>query len=107
MAREVIEVITPTDTDGLPEGTVNKYDTGAPPADLDALADGVTRFAAAETGATADQTGLEVQSLVTGLADADRVLVGSEPLVGEKKIYGIHRNAAGNLEMDSETVAEV
>ena len=107
MAREIIEVIIPADTDGLAEGTVNKYDTGVPPADLDALPDGAARFAAAEAGATADQTGLEMQTDIVGLADADRVLIGSEPLSGEKKIYGIHRNAAGSLELDSEDTAEV
>ena len=30
------------DTDDLPEGTANKYDTGAPPTDSDALNEGVT-----------------------------------------------------------------
>ena len=115
MAREVVEVITPSTTDDLPEGSTNKYDTGAPPADLDAIADGatyskataaqLTKVDGVEDSATADQTGLEMQTSIVGIADADRVLIGSEPQSGEKKIYGIHRNASGNLEMDSEDTA--
>ena len=95
MAREVVEVITPSDLDGLPDGTTRK-----------AMSDTEkTKLTGIEDSATADQTGLEVQTAIVGLGDADRVLVGSEPLSGEKKIYGIHRNAAGNLEMDAEDTA--
>ena len=96
MAREVVEVITPSDLDGLPDGTTYKRMSATEQ----------TKLTSVEDSATADQTGLEMQTSIVGLADADRVLVGSEPLVGEKKIYGIHRNAAGNLELDSQTVAE-
>ena len=102
MAREVVEVITPSTTDDLPEGSTNKYDTGAPPVSTDDLTEGSTNLY--EQG---DMTGAEIQTAVLGLADADRVLVGSEPQSGEKKVYGIHRNASGNLELDSEDTAEV
>ncbi len=108
MAREVVEVITPSSTDDLPEGVTNKYDTGVPAtnlADLDLTAS--TKLAGVEALATADQTGLEMQTSIVGLADADRVLVGSEPQSGEKKVYGIHFNAAGNTEYDREDTAEV
>ena len=97
MAREVVEVITPSDLDGIPDGTTYKR----------ATATQLTKVDGVEDSATADQTGLEMQTSIVGLADGDRVLVGSEPLSGEKKIYGIHRNASGNLEMDSEDTAEV
>lgn len=115
MARAVQEVITPSTTDDLPEGTTNKYDTGVPPADLDAVADGVTykkmsateqtKLGGIEESATADQTGSEIQTALDGLADNARKVVMSDPQTGEFKIYGIHRNAAGNLEIDYETVA--
>lgn len=59
-----------------------------------------------EDGATADQTGAEVQTAVLGLDDGDRVLVGSEPQTGEKKVYGVHINASGHIETDQDTVAE-
>ena len=95
MAREVIEVITPSDLDGLPDGTTRKAMSATEK----------TKLTGIEDSATADQTGLEMQTSIVGLADADRVLVGSQPLIGEKKVYGIHRNAAGNLEMDSEAIA--
>ncbi len=102
MAREIVEVITPSTTDDLPEGSTNKYDTGAPPVSTDDLTEGSTNLY--EQG---DMTGAEIQTAVLGLADADRVLVGSEPQPGEKKVYGIHRNASGNLELDAEDTAEV
>ena len=95
MAREIIEIITPSDLDGLPDGVTRKA----------MLATEKTKLTGIEDSATADQTGLEMQTSIVGLADAVRVLVGSQPLTGEKKVYGIHRNAAGNLEMDSESIA--
>lgn len=116
MARATAEVIAPSTTDDLPEGATNKYDTGAPPADLEELPDGTTRKAMSDTektkltdvedNATADQTGAEIQTAIVGLADADKKIVLSEPETGEHKIYGIHRNAAGNPEYDYEDVAE-
>lgn len=101
MAREVTEFVTPSTTDDLTEGSTNKYDTGVPPATTDDLTEGSTNKY--EQG---DMTGAEIQTAVLGLADADRVLVGSEPLTGEKKIYGVHINAAGNIESDNEDTAE-
>ena len=95
MAREVVEIITPSDLDGLPDGTTRKAMSSTEK----------TKLTGIEDNATADQTGLEMQTSIVGLADADRVLVGSQPLTGEKKVYGIHRNAAGNLELDSEAIA--
>jgi len=118
MAREVIEVITPSDLDGLPDGTTYKRMSATEQTKLTGVAENATVdqdeaniktvfgwSTSPENGATADQTGAEVQTAIVGLADADRVLVGSEPQSGEKKIYGIHRNASGNLEMDSEDTA--
>jgi len=97
MAREVVEVIVPTDLDSIPDGTTYKRMSATEQ----------TKLGTVEDSATADQTGLEMQTSIVGIADADRVLVGSEPQSGEKKIYGIHRNAAGNLEIDAEDTAEV
>ena len=95
MARAVAEVITPSDLDGLPDGTTRKA----------MLATEKTKLTGIEDSATADQTGAEIQTAVEGLADADRKIMVSDPLVGEYKIYGIHRNAAGNIEYDYEGVA--
>ena len=96
MARETVEYIIPTDLDDIPDGTTYKKMSGTEQ----------TKLGTIEDSATADQTGLEVQTLITGLADADRVLVGSEPETGEKKVYGIHINASGNIETDQDTAAE-
>ena len=93
MARETIEYIIPTDLDDIPDGSTYKKMSSTEQ----------TKLTGIEESATADQTGLEVQSLVTGLADADRVLIGSEPESGEKKVYGVHINAAGNIETDQDT----
>jgi len=108
--------VPPASTDDLPEGTGNKYDTGVPPTDLEALPDGATRKAMSdaekakltgvEDNAAADQTGAEIQTAIEGLADVDRKVLLSEPEVGEFKIYGIHRNAAGNTEYVYEDQAE-
>ena len=96
MARVVTEFITPTDLDDLPDGTTYKRATGTQ----------LTKVDGVEDNATADQTGLEVQTAITGLADADKVLISSDPLTGEKRVYGIHINAAGNIETDNNDTAE-
>ena len=96
MARETVEYIIPTDLDDIPDGTTYKRAT---PAQL-------TKVDGVEDNATADQSGLEVQSAITGLADADKVLISSDPLTGEKRVYGIHINAAGNIETDNNDTAE-
>ncbi len=116
MARATAEVIAPATTDDLPEGSSNKYDTGVPPADLEALPDGATRKAmldaertkltSVEADAKDDQSGLEMQTAIVAIADADKKLITSDPLTGEHRIYGIHRNAAGNPEYDYEDQAE-
>ena len=97
MAREVVEVIVPSDLDSIPDGTTYKKMSATEQVKLTGI----------EDSATTDQTGLEMQTSIVGLADADRVLVGSEPQSGEKKVYGIHRNASGNPELDAEDTAEV
>jgi len=104
------------DSDDLPEGSTNKYDTGAPPSDLDGLPDGTTRKAMSDTektkltgieeGATDDQTGAEIRDSVVALGDTERKIVITEPQTGEFKVTGVHRNAAGNLEYDYDDVAE-
>lgn len=131
MAKAVAEVITPSDLDGLPDGTTYKRATPAQLTKVDGVEDNATadqtgaeiktayeaetgaynstkdtKLTGIEEGATADQTGAEIQTAIEGLADADRKIMVSEPLIGEYKIYGIHRNAAGNIEYDYETVAE-
>jgi len=96
MARETIEYIIPTDLDDIPDGTTYKKMSATEQ----------TKLTGIEDSATADQTGAEIQTAVLALADGDRVLVGSEPLSGEKRIYGIHINASGHIEADQDTVAE-
>ena len=121
MARETVEYIIPTDLDDIPDGSTYKKiaateatrlegcDENAEvnPADLAALdSTASAKLAGIEAGADVNPTGLQIQSAITGLDDGDRVLVGSEPQTGEKKIYGVHINASGNIEADQDTVAE-
>ena len=104
------------DTDDLSEGAGNKYDTGAPPADLDALADGSTykkmssteqtKLSGIAEGAQPDQTGAEVRDLIVALSDADRKIVITDPTTGEYKVIAIHRDATGKLAVDYDDVAE-
>lgn len=95
MAKQTQEVVTPSDLDGLPDGTTRK-----------AMSDTEkTKLTSIEDNATADQTGAEIQTAIEGLADADRNIMISDPQTGEFKIHGIHRNAAGNLEYDYDDVA--
>lgn len=96
MARETVEYIIPTDLDDIPDGTTYRKMSATEQ----------TKLGTIEDSATADQTGAEMQTAIVGLADGDRVLVGSEPETGEKKVYGIHINASGNIEADQDTVAE-
>ena len=118
MAREVVEVITPSDLDGLPDGSTYKRMSTTEQTKLTGIEEGAdanvgeefstaeqTKLSGVDAGAEVNPTGLEMQTSIVGLSDADRVLVGSEPQSGEKKIYGVHRNASGNLEMDSEDTA--
>jgi len=118
MARETIEYIIPSDLDDIPDGTTYKRMLATEQTKLGGVEDNATAdqteadiktlftwTTSPEDGATADQTGAEMQTAIVGLADADRVLIGSEPLTGEKKVYGIHINAAGNIEADQDTVA--
>ena len=92
MAKQTAEVITPSDLDGLPDGTTRKAMSSTEK----------TKLGAVEDSATADQTGAEIQTAVEGLSDAARTIMVSAPLTGEMKIHGIHRNAAGNIEYDYE-----
>ena len=95
MARETVQYIIPTSLDDIPDGSTYKKMSATEKSKLSGI----------EAGATADQTGAEVQSAIIALADADRVLIGSVPLTGEKKVYGIHINASGNIETDQDTQA--
>jgi len=118
MARETIEYIVPTDLDDIPDGTTYKRMSSTEQTKLTGIEESATAdqteadikslfswTTSPEDGSTADQTGAEVQTAIMALADADRKLIGSEPLTGEKKIYGIHINASGNIEADQDTVA--
>ena len=95
MARETIEYIIPTDLDDIPDGTAYKRIAAAE----------ATRLASCDENAEVNLTALQSQTGILGLADADRVLVGSEPTTGKKKIYGIHIDASGYIEADQDTVA--
>ncbi len=131
MARETVEYIIPQDLDDIPDGSTYSKATAAQLTKVDGVEAGATidqtgaeiqtayeaetgawngtkdsKLTGVEASATADQTGLEVQTAITGLADTDRVLIGSEPQSGEKRIYGIHINASGNIETDQDTTAE-
>lgn len=131
MARETVEYIIPTDLDDIPDGSTYKKMSATEQTKLGTVEDSATadqtgseiktayegeenaytdtkdgKLTGIEEDATADQTGLEVQTAITGLADADRVLVGSEPDTGEKKVYSVHINASGNIETDQDTQAE-
>ena len=96
MARAVAEVITPSDLDGLPDGTTRKAMSDTEKSKLTGI----------EDSATADQTGSEFQTAVLGLSDSEKQIMSSDPQSGEYKIYGVHRNAAGNFEYDYEDQAE-
>jgi len=96
MARETIEYIIPTDLDDIPDGTTYKKMSATEQGKLTGI----------EDNAKDDQTGSEMQTAIVGLADADRVLVGSEPATGEKKVYGIKINSSGNIAADQDTTAE-
>ena len=95
MVRQVTEFVTPADLDAIPDGTTYKR----------LLATERTKLTGIEANAKDDQTGAEIQTAIIGLSDAVKKIVLSEPLTGEKKVYGIHINAAGNLESDNESVA--
>ncbi len=55
-----------------------------------------------ETGATADQTGAEIQVAILALTEAERVLISSEPTEGSKKVFKVYLNEDGDLVVISE-----
>ena len=83
------------DQDDLPDGTTTKQFTATEQ----------TKLGTVDENAKDDQTGAEIQTAIEGLADADRNIIVSDPQTGEHKVYGVHRNAAGDLEYDYEDVA--
>ncbi len=118
MAREVTEFITAADLDGLPDGTTYKRMSTTEQTKLGTVEDSATAdqteadiktlftwTTSPEDGAAADQTAAEIQTALLGQADVDIGFVTSTPLAGEKKIYGVHINAAGNIEADNEDTA--
>lgn len=108
--------VPPTNTDELTEGAVNKYDTGVPPATQDELPDGVdakqflatekTKLTDVEENAKDDQDGAEIRDLIAALGDTERKILITNPETGEFKVIGVHRNAAGNLEYTYDDVPE-
>jgi len=130
MARQTAEIVAPADLDGVPDGTTYKRMSATEQTKLGAVEENATadqtggeiktayeaeanaytdtkdtKLTDIEENATADQTGLEVQTAIEGLADADRNIMVSDPQAGEYKVYGVHRNAAGNPEYDYDDVA--
>lgn len=108
--REVV------DSDDVPEGTENKYDTGVPPATIEDLPDGATRKAmlaaektkltGVEDGAKDDQNGAEIRDLIVGLADTERKLLITDPGSGEHKVVSAQRLADGTIKVKFDDVAE-
>lgn len=96
MARETVQYVVPTDLDDIPDGTTYKKMSATEQSKLSGI----------ETGATADQTGTEMQTAILGLSDSVRKIVASEPTSGKKKVYGLVVNASGNIELDQNTTAE-
>lgn len=95
------------DTDDLSEGTGNKYDTGAPPSDLEELPDGATRKAMSDTEKTKltgiednakdDQSGAEIRDAIVGLPDLERKIIVTDPQAEENKIVSLQRKSTGKL----------
>jgi len=77
------------------------------PADLAALdSTAATKLGTIEDSATADQTGTEIQTAIVGLADADRVLIKTDPQAGEFTVSTIQRKSTGTLGIKYDDVAK-
>lgn len=108
--------VPPADTDALPEGAANKYDTGVPPANLEELPDGATRMAmldaertkltSVEADAKDDQTGEEIRDAVVALDDLDRKIIVTAPITGEFKVIAVQADADGKVAIDKDDVPE-
>lgn len=96
MAKQVAEVIVPSDLDDVPDSATRK-------AMLDTEK---TKLTGIEDSATADQSGAEIRDVVVALGDTERKILITTPQTGEFKVLAIHRNAAGNLEYDWDDVPE-
>ena len=74
--------------------------------DSDDIAEGSSNFFAAESGATADQTGAEMRDLIVALPDLERDIIISRPTTGQKKIVAIQTHSDGKQEIEQNDTAE-
>ena len=81
--------------DALADGTTNKAYTATEK----------TKLTGIEAGATADQTGAEIQTAVLGLSDAARKLIKTDPQTGEFTVLSIQRKPTGKLSAKYDNVA--
>ena len=87
--------VNPADTDALPEGTTNKYDTGAP---IPKLTD--EEVVGAINSATSSITREDA------LSQADLKLVKSEPQTGERAVTSVSVDADDKLAADHSDTPE-
>jgi hypothetical protein len=83
--------------------------------DGDDLAEGTTNKWAAESGATADQTGDEMVTAINAgsssitregaLSQDDLKIVKTNPTAGEYNVKNIHRDSTGKLDVEYDDVA--
>lgn len=95
---------------------VGKVNAATATVSADKIADGTTnkaytateksKLSDVEASATADQTGAEIQTAILGLSDAVRMLIKTDPAVGEFYVKNIQRTAAGLFDVDYESVAK-
>ncbi len=65
-----------------------------------------TKLAGIETGATADQTGIEMRDLVVALADDTRQILITRPTTGQYRVYAIQKHTDGKTEIERKDTAE-
>jgi len=80
---------------------VNQADLAALDPTQDAKLNGIA------AGATVDQTGAEIRDTIVGLADADRQIIISRPITGQKRIYALQTHSDNKQEIEQSDTAEV
>lgn len=65
-----------------------------------------TKLAACDEYAEVNPTATEIRDSIVGLADDDRKIIISRPLIGQKKIYAVQTHSDGKQEIEQSDTVE-
>jgi len=116
-AARPIGALEVTATELAADAVTNEKVAAAAAISADKTADGTTnkvysatektKLGTVEESAKDDQTGAELRDAIVALADLDRKILITRPVVGQKKIIAIQTHSDGKQEVEQNDTAEV